>query len=345
MIIGVCGLGFSGSGAVLDLLHEYDDVDGFSNCEMSICYYPDGIEDLDYHLNVSHSRYMSSDAALYAFEKMMRSRFEYNGIHHPEYAKQIMKATFKYIDDITQVKWRGSWGYREYVDGKLKMFVVCSVLQRMSLILHKLLHKNIQLAPLETMRLSIEPEGFQERTREYLIDVLEAIGYQKDQKIFVVDQLFAGDDPEKSFKYFDDPYAIVVKRDPCDTYLLAKHVVKVHAGWIPTDNPMKFINYYRNIYGGIKTENTERVLQIQYEDLIYHYESTKEKIEQFCKIHCHSKKMKFFDPNYSIRYTQLFCEHPEDKNDIDLIAKELSTYAYQFPFKKNQLSNQGHIII
>ena len=345
MIIGICGLGFSGSGAVIDLLREYKDIYGFSNCEMSICYYPDGVEDLDYHLNGSHSRYMSSDAALYAFHRMMKSRFGHNSIRQPQYAKEIMKLTEIYIDALSQVVWKGSWGYRDYVDGTLKSFFVCNVLQRISLIIHSVFRKSIQLAPLETMRLSVYPLDFEIITQKYIVDVLKAIGYSEDKKKFVVNQLFSGDDPEKSFKYFNDPYAIVVRRDPRDTYLLVKKMLKVHAGWIPTDNVEDFIKYYRLIYDNIKTGITGKVIQIQYEDLIYSYDETVKKIEYFCLINNHIDKYKYFNPTRSIRYTQLLVDYPQYKNDILCIEKALSEYMYHFPYERAPIKSSEKIII
>lgn len=346
MIIGICGLGFSGSGAVLDLLHEYDDVDGFSECEMSICYYPDGIEDLDYHLNTCYSRYMSSDAAIYSFEKMIRARFGHNkGLRQPVYAKKIMDLTRQYISDISQIEWKGSWGYRDYNDGPLKIFINCNILQRISLLIHKVFNKNIQLAPLKTMRLSILPEDFDIRTKRYIIDVLKSIGYSDNKKRFVVDQLFSGDNPEKSFKYFDNPYAIIVKRDPRDTYLLAKNMVKVYAGWIPTDDVSQFIEYYRRIYGNIRYSNLKRVLIIQYEDLIYKYNDTVKMIEAFCGIHLHTREKKYFNPEYSRRYTQLIKNYPKDKEAIQQIERELQQYIYQFPKEKERIKKTGRIIV
>lgn len=345
MIIGICGLGFSGSGAILDLLHEYEDVDGFSKCEMSICYYPDGIEDLDYHLNACHSRYMTSDAAIYSFEKMIRARFGHNSVRQPVYAKKIMDLTRRYIHDISQIEWKGSWGYRDYSDGPLKMFITCNILQRISLLIHKVSHKNIQLAPLGTMRLSIMPEDFDIKTKRYITDVLKAIGYSDNKERFVVDQLFSGDNPEKSFKYFDDPYAIIVRRDPRDTYLLAKNMVKIHAGWIPTDDVSQFIEYYRRIYGSIRYSNPKRVLMIQYEDLIYQYNDTVKVIENFCGIHSHTREKKYFNPEYSIRYTQLIKNYPKTKEAIQQIERELHQYIYQFPKEKEIRKTTGRIIV
>jgi len=345
MIIGVNGLGFSGSGAVLDLLKEYSDIGGFSEREMSICYYPDGIIDLDYHLNHSYTRYMSSDAALYSFWRMMESRFGKSNRHCTEYDKQILKLTKKYIEDLTQVSWKGSWGYRDYIDNSLSQKFNNAILLRLSLFAYRVFHKNIVLTKDGTMRISIKPHNFDNLTKEYLKNVLISIGYNPEAENFVVDQLFAGDNPEKCFKYFDDPYAIVVYRDPRDTYLLAKKMVKVHASWIPTDDVNDFIKYFRAIYDNAVIGNSGRVLKIQYEDLIYNYQPTVEKIEQFCGIKEHFAPKSHFDPSHSIRYTQLIVDYPQYQQDVEVIEKELSSYLYKFPYTRKSISQSGSAIV
>lgn len=345
MIIGVCGLGFSGSGAVLDLLKEYSDIDGFSSREMSICYYPDGIEDLDYHLNTSYSRYMSSDAALYAFHRMIESRFGKKGRKQSAFDKEILERSEAYIEELSQVKWNGSWGYREYIDNSFRQKFSNNVLFRLSLLIHRFFHKNIVLASMGTMRLSIRPDNFDQLTKQYLLDVLKSIGYKETSKHFVVDQLFSGDNPEKSFKYFDNPCAIVVYRDPRDTYLLAKKMVKVHAGWIPTDDVRKFVDYYKAIYRNATLGTSGRVFKVQYEDLIYNYNATVSGIEKFCHISNHISPKSHFDPDYSIRYTQLIEDYPQYMEDIAIIETELSDFLYTFPYKRQPINQSGDIIV
>ena len=72
MIIGVCGYGYTGSGAMLDLLREYKDFSQLKDdVELIFSYYPDGLESLAYHLYEAPSRYMSPDIAMHRFETFM----------------------------------------------------------------------------------------------------------------------------------------------------------------------------------------------------------------------------------------------------------------------------------
>ena len=196
------------------------------------------------------------------------------------------------------------------------------------------------------MRLSISPKDFDSITKDYMNSILRAIGKTEEDDKFVVDQLFSGDDPEKSFKYFDDPYAIVVKRDPRDVYLLSKHVISVYSRWIPTKNVEEFVEYYKILYGNSKYDSSTRVLEVQYEDLIYQYEPTVKKVEEFLGISKHTKEKEHFNPAYSERYTQLITDYPEEKEAIEYIEKNLSEFLYTFPIKNVVgQSKKGRIIV
>lgn len=72
MIIDVTGFGWSGSGAVLDLLEEYDDVcfpqtKSDMPWEFTFLQCVDGIADLEWHLMHMHRRIFDSDKAFRRF--------------------------------------------------------------------------------------------------------------------------------------------------------------------------------------------------------------------------------------------------------------------------------------
>ena len=68
MIIGVCGLGYTGSGAVQDLLKEYEEIEDLTgDYEFGFVYKPDGILDLRHHLVEAPCRDLSSNVAIKRF--------------------------------------------------------------------------------------------------------------------------------------------------------------------------------------------------------------------------------------------------------------------------------------
>ena len=79
MIIDITGFGWSGSGAVLDLLSEYDNVIKLDNTmEFSILHIVDGIMDLEYKLSYKHCRFLDSDIAIKRFLHLVSHYYNKN---------------------------------------------------------------------------------------------------------------------------------------------------------------------------------------------------------------------------------------------------------------------------
>ena len=66
-------------------------------------------------------------------------------------------------------------------------------------------------------------------------------------KPIVLDQPFEGNNPEQSFPFFYDPYAIIIDRDPRDLYLEYKYSTFVDMKFFPHSNVDEFILYYKNL--------------------------------------------------------------------------------------------------
>ena len=87
MIIGVCGLGYTGSGAVIDLLKEYSGLQVEDKDEFGLVFRPDGLQDLCYQ--VTHPRrYMSSDMAIHRFIRLYRHTFRPRAGWGKDYSEQ-----------------------------------------------------------------------------------------------------------------------------------------------------------------------------------------------------------------------------------------------------------------
>jgi hypothetical protein len=156
------------------------------------------------------------------------------------------------------------------------------------------------------------------------------MGNTKDKNI-VLDQPFAANNPEKSFVFFDNPKAIILERDPRDLYLLAKKVALSKARWIPSDNVEDFIKFYKLIRekSNVHTQS-DQILYVKYEDLIYEYKDTSTRINNFLNLKEHTWPKKYFQPEISINNTQLFIKYKGFENDIYKIEKELEEWLYPF---------------
>ena len=331
MVIGLCGFGYSGSGAVYDLLREYSGMTVTQDCEMSFVYRPDGITDLQYHL-FHPARFFSSDYAIKRFRNKIHKFFRL----HPEFwglkdYNGIYKLTDTYLDSLTDVKWRGWWTQdASYMEGTA--YFIYRLLNKLTVPVPALNLKMQRKFYYRDMCLSVCPNSFIEKTQQYLVDLYSILGYDIVNDTVILNQAFSADNPTASSVFYRNAKAIVVDKDPRDLYLLLKRESFKDCAWTPTDNVMDFIKYYRLMRRDYQGINKETDLLIKMEDLVYEYESSVTNIENYLntKKERHKYPLMYFNPQKSINNTQLFRKYPDMKKDIDLIEKELEDYLYDF---------------
>ena len=327
MIIGVCGFGSSGSSAVTDYLKEFSTTEVLDNTEFQLVTYPDGIESLDYYLNHNISKYASSDVAITRFRMYTnRIALSFDRVTNGEFSK----LTNEYIEQITQTSWRG---YGDTDNSLFNSFTYRNIgnrLMRARVIpfLEKVLKRQIDCYPVREIPFSVRPDQFDEITKKYIHDILVAMGMTN--KITVLNQPFAGNDPSKSFKYFDAPKAIVVDRDPRDMYIFTKRFL-LHAGRsIPSDKVETFVTYYKNLRKGMPYHSSHNVLKIQFESMVYDYENTTNAICDFCGINKKDRIETIFVPERSANNTRVFEKYEGYDEDIKYIEEELEEYLFPF---------------
>ena len=336
MIIGVCGFGSSGSSVVSDYLKEYDSIDVLDDFEYTICYCPDGIVSLDYALNTVSSRNDYSSAALDRFEylvkkKLVNSSFvKQSGIKK----KDFLKICDSYIAKLTSFSWKGYNGTEFITKSKFyKIFGISIMMQRIVPFFEKKLKKTWKgKYPYHDIRLCVEPDGFYEATKTFNSEIIQSLGYDTT-KMVVLDQPFSGDKPDLYMDYFDNPMCILVDRDPRDTYIFLKTKLKNRGSFMPSDTVQHFIEYYRKIrkYRKLYEHNqNQRILFIRFEDMVYKYESTVLKIQQFLSLGENPNPQTIFIPKKSMANTQLFKRFPQFEGDIRIIEQELSEFLYDF---------------
>lgn len=175
MIIGVCGFGYTGSGAVIDLLKEYCDVQVLDYEEFGIVYRPDGLEDLKYHL-FSPSRYMACDVAILRFMQFIDYTFcpasRYGNVF-----TQVHELTKEYIASIVQVQWKGCWSWDFYNSTSIQKIFKWHILPSLDKILNHCCNTYISKLLTRPMYLSSCPQFFDELTRKYVTSILAILGY------------------------------------------------------------------------------------------------------------------------------------------------------------------------
>ena len=85
----------------------------------------------------------------------------------------------------------------------------------------------------------------------------------------------------------------------------------------------------------IVTES-KKILRIKFEDLIYQYDKTIDKIEKFMGFtkKDHIRPLTRFNPEVSIKNTQIF-NAKEYQEETKIIEIELKKYLYNFPYDIN----------
>lgn len=332
MIIGSCGFGSTGSSAITDYILEFgeDKVQVLDNIEFTWVSGVDGLIDLEYHLKHPHNRTTDSIVAIDRYIRRAKSSLRDYKVNAGVPEDVFWASTMEFINSITKVSW--DW----YIDTPTNVFkkVLDLYILRNRIIpkIEKRLGRRISCYPMKKVRLANNPCEFDIAARKHVSQILEAMGADFS-KMIVIDQAFAGNNPQACFKYFDDPRAIISDRDPRDNYVFSKTKLlgKSCSHLMPTESVEDFVAYYKAIRDNqpYKSEDN-RLLVLNFEELVYDYDTATSKIRNFLDLPENPNPKSIFDPSMSIANTQVFKRYPQYSKDIDYIEKELSDYLFDF---------------
>lgn len=100
MIVGVCRFSWSGLGAVLDYLIEFEENQVYTPGTI-IAYHPDGLCDLDIYVNENCGKFLPSGVVILRFKRIADYLLE---VHTNGWSGKIKE---KYTGNITQAYWGG----------------------------------------------------------------------------------------------------------------------------------------------------------------------------------------------------------------------------------------------
>lgn len=327
MIIGACGFGSTGSSVVTDYLKEFSCFQVLDDIEFTWVSEVDGLIDLDYHVNHPHNRTMDSIMAIDRYRAMCKKnvkKFREVGIS-PEL---LVNLTNVFLTSIITTSWPWSIHEPRGLMDRIKR----SIYSRLSIVSKwEIKHgRHWEGFPLEEVNLSILPDCFEEKAKDHVRNILSAMGADFSRPI-ILDQPFSGNNPQVCFKYFDDPYAIVVDRDPRDNYVFAKTKLLGRFHLMPINSVEDFVKYYRALRKGQPyTHPHERVLSIKFEDMVYHYDVTTARLREFLHLSDNPNPKSVFDPAISMPNTQVWKRYPQFAEDIEYIEKELPEFLFDF---------------
>jgi hypothetical protein len=327
MIIGACGFGSTGSSAVTDYLKEYDSFQVLDKIEFTWVSAVDGLIDLDYHLNHPHNRTMDSIFALERYKQLSTQRaatFQRTGMTQ----EILQKSVDDFLSSIIQTSWKWNKpGNKSFWDKQFRW-----LLKKIKFVSRwEIKHgRQWNKYPYEDVYLSVKPENFDEAARTHVRELLAGIGADFNKPI-ILDQPFPGNNPQACFKFFDDPYAVVVDRDPRDNYVFAR--TKLLGKWhlMPVEPVEEFVKYYRALRKNQPyTEPSERILSIKFEDMVYHYDETTARLRDFLHLPDNPAPKTIFDPSISMPNTQVWKRFPQFAKDVEYIEKELPEYLFDY---------------
>ena len=323
----------TGSSAVTDYVSEFRGVDSLTNDEFRFIQDPDGIDDLRYHLVDNHNRH-NAGHALKRYKKLV-DFYSGNALGRKYsiwFGEQWKSISYEYIDSLVDFSYKGWWMYDLYDKGKIYYFRKRII----NYLLHKTVWKGNPDRVFNTMKHEITycshptEKEFITKTKLYIEKLFSTVASSTDSTI-MVDQIVPPSNIKRYSCYFEDIKVVVVDRDPRDLYCCEKYLWK--DGIIPYDDVKVFCEWYKYTRNHRLHEVYENnVLLIQFEDLIYRYESTTAQLREFLglKESDHYRMGFVFKPEVSINNTQLWEKYPGSEKDIKYIENELNGYWYDY---------------
>ncbi|MBN2406653.1 MAG: sulfotransferase [Elusimicrobia bacterium] len=321
IIIG--GFGASGSGALYDFMKEIDICHPVGT-ELRIFTDPDGIMSLESALIDNWSPYQS-DVAIKRFRKLVINLCK-KGLFHifpyfrVNYNKQIIgdfgKISRNYADSLVLFRYRGIWyGSDDFLN-------LCIHAVNRIVFSKKVLKFN------KDIYISYPKEDFYRQTRIYTSEIINSLKKKHGKQHVVFDAGYASLNYNKILGYFNSPKIIVVHRDPRDIF--AESAAKQWK-FIPRDVG-DFIKWYGCLMDRADQEeiNKEKVMRINFENLILDYERSIDIILSFSgieKAH-HVYKKQYLNPDVSKKNIGLWKKY-KNKEDMDEIYTKLKKYCYE----------------
>lgn len=344
MIITTTGYFNTGSSAITHLLKEFDDVSNVDDVyEVRLLYDPDCISDLEYNLIECPHRQNTSYAI-----KRFKKYIDYNSnplINH-HYEKichgNFKKIAYEYIDQISLFKYQGLSHIDVYEKGYLFGIINRCYQKVVAELLSKgktsCLRDSLISSKTEQYAGVFTEKDFLMATHRYIQKILNYCNPNQND-IIMVDQLVPPTNITRYLRYLpptEEVKVFVVDRDPRDLFVTCKYFLKSHVIPFKVED---FCEWYKWTRAQSHIQKDPAcVCRLNFEDLIYEYESTRRTIALFCGLDLNScsKKLQIFRPEKSINNTQVWKRDKYPETEIGVIEEKLEKYCYDFESKKIQ---------
>jgi hypothetical protein len=315
----------TGSSVVDDIFKECSNcVSAPSDIECRFLQDPDGISDLEYNL-IDNPHRLNSE---FAIKRYMRFVKRYSHTYKFIFGNEWERKSKEYINALVTVKYRGFW-FRDLELMPTKELIIYWFKRIITLIKnpHKRIAGYYVDCPREMFFHSyLTAERFTTLTKSYVRGLCEALN-PENKPFVLLDQCVPTSNIQRYTKYFDNIKVIVVDRDPRDVYIEHKHS-KDH---VLPNSPKEFCEVYRDQRNMFFASNKDNVLYLRFEDFIYNYENTVNRL--FCFVGQsskeHSEPQKYFNPDISAKNMRLWERYPQYRGDIEIIESLLPEFLYK----------------
>ncbi|MBR4747956.1 MAG: hypothetical protein IK083_00090 [Abditibacteriota bacterium] len=317
---------------------EFDSFQILDTIEFNWVYDVDGLIDLAYHVLNPHNRTKDSIVAIERYANRLnyiKSYYSRSTATFELFEKEVMD----FIDKITSVSWYWTdltYTKRSFIENKLRGRALASIKKQEK-------KSGVQLSswPKKQVSYAAATRDFYELAKQHVKNLLQIIGAKGDKPL-VIDQPFAGNDPQAAFPYFDEPYAIIVDRDPRDNYIFLKTKLRGRNHFAPVNDVRDFVKYFRGIRDDQPyKKKSERILRMRFEDMVYDYDNATAKLRGFLGLGENPRPKTVFDPALSIANTQTFLRFKNFDDDVKYIEEHLTEYLFDFsPYPEPDLSGE-----
>lgn len=333
-VITTTGFYGTGSSAITDLFSDCSDVYCRDDYEIRILHEPDTVSDLEYNLIENPHRHNTSHA-IKRFKKLVDFYSSNFSAKHIEmyFNGCFKKFSYEYIDDITEFQYTGAW-YRDILERGKWIWFLDRCYHKMWAPIDKYVFNNREGShrlfyhDVHAYAGTQDEERFLKATKKYTDNLFHALN-DVDLPYLMVDQLVPPSNFDRYNRYVNNMTIFVVDRDPRDLFLLEKYVWKGLT--IPTDNVDVFCKWFKWTRSQLENSHMPtNVMKVQFEDLIFRYEETCNKILNFAGVDKSGYHMNHFNPEVSQKNTKLWEKYPDEAGNIAKIEYNLSDYIYKF---------------
>lgn len=344
--VAVTGFYGTGSGAVVDLLREYEEMQVVPykdvNYEHVAFYANGGLFDAVSLLTRGNNPF-SSDAVIHNFKKAMHRINDYDYLWFGSYKKMFHNDFIKLCDNFVEEISTSRISKNSNHVMKSRFSIVKAMMQIVARVLFKKKFTQYGIKYIydsKTLYCAMpSEEELYKAAKAFTSGYFSLFDKFTDKQVKVFDHAIWASEIDAFKDCFDDDFrVIVVDRDPrdvylCDQYIWSKPPIRINGEpHFPTDID-EFVSEWKKTI--ISTYRNHNALHIHFEDLIYDYDQTVNKIERFIGVPLHHvNKGKVLEVEKSIENTQLFNVNDEWKKQSEKIAEGLSEYLYSFPYER-----------